>query len=412
MLIERTITVSSVTALNLSKQLLEDRLLQPYRQGATITLSGRSIEASEIWRVRIFETESREVDYMDHSHVFEGDWGPPGIEVTDQYISGPPGISREVASDTSAIEPPSSDSRDVFVVHGRNEQARDVLFAFLRAIGLHPLEWSEVTQATGKPTPYIGEILDTAFSRAHAVIVLFTPDDEARLKEHLWEEKEHDYETVLAGQARPNVLFEAGMAMGRNNEQTVLVELGQLRRFSDIEGLHVVRLDGSTEQLQELARRLETAGCPVNWDGIDEQSAGDFEAAINLEHFANHSPPSDTQNRSNSSKHLVLNEHYGGHNVLPPELAARIPLYPRVPESSDSMWLSEDGQRLHNGDNVYIVCSTLEEARERSREVGVQTAWYDENYTSPSSTGEIRRGSWIWNGSKPAREPYRPDLKR
>ena len=280
-LVERTLSKSpSITALNLSKELLEDRVLQPYRLGTTITLSGRSIEASGIRRVRIFETESREVDSLDHSHVFEGNWGTPGIEVTDHYISGPPGISREVVSETPAIELPSNDSRDVFVVHGRNEQARDALFAFLRAIGLHPLEWSEVTQATGKPTPYIGQILNTAFSRAHAVIVLFTPDDLAMLNKQLWNDSEPNHETELTGQARPNVLFEAGMAMGRYNERTVLVELGHLRPFSDIEGLHVVRLDNSAEQLQELARRLETANCPVNWDGIDGQSAGDFEAAV------------------------------------------------------------------------------------------------------------------------------------
>ena len=273
-LIDRAIL--NVTALNLSKELLEARVLQPYRLGTTMTLSGRSIEATEIRRIRIFETEAREWDSIDHSHVFEGKLGPPGIEVTDQYISGPPGVSREVASETPAIELPSSDSRDVFVVHGRNEQARDALFAFLRAIGLHPLEWSEVTQATGKPTPYIGQILDTAFSRAHAVIVLFTPDDEARLNEKLWEENDPDHETRLTGQARPNVLFEAGMAMGRDSDQTILVELGQLRPFSDISGLHVVRLDKNIQTWKELAKRLETAGCPVNLNG-----AGDFEAAVN-----------------------------------------------------------------------------------------------------------------------------------
>lgn len=70
------------------------------------------------------------------------------------------------------------------------------------------------------------------------------------------------------------------MAMGRNEKGTVLVELGELRRFSDIDGRHVVRLNDSREKRRELARRLETAGCAVNLDGDNWCSAGRFDSAI------------------------------------------------------------------------------------------------------------------------------------
>jgi predicted nucleotide-binding protein len=83
-------------------------------------------------------------------------------------------------------------------------------------------------------------------------------------------------ETNLTGQARLNVVFEAGMAFGYCAERTVLVELGPLRPFSDISGRHVVRLDNSTQRRQELAQRLQTLGCAVNLAGTDWHSAGDF----------------------------------------------------------------------------------------------------------------------------------------
>ena len=176
-----------------------------------------------------------------------------------------------------------SDARIVFVVHGRNPVAREALFEFLRAIDLHPLEWSEAVRATGGASPYIGEILDTAFSRAQAVVVLLTPDDDARLRQQLWEASESPHETFVAGQARPNVLFEAGMAMGRDERRTILVELGSLRPFSDIAGRHTIRLDNTSQRRQELAQRLEQAGCSVNLEGTDWHSAGDFQAALFLE---------------------------------------------------------------------------------------------------------------------------------
>ena len=163
---------------------------------------------------------------------------------------------------------------------GAGGAARDALFEFLRAIDLQPLEWSVAVQSTGKSSPYIGEILDAAFSRVGAVLILFTPDDEARLRDALRQPSEAAHGTELTGQARPNVLFEAGMAMGRSEDRTVLVEIGRLRPFSDVAGRHVIRLDNSTLRRQELAQRLEIAGCPINLTGTDWHRAGDFDGAI------------------------------------------------------------------------------------------------------------------------------------
>ena len=70
------------------------------------------------------------------------------------------------------------------------------------------------------------------------------------------------------------------MAMSRSEERTVLVEIGVLRPFSDVAGRHAIRFDGSTPRRQELAQRLELAGCPVNLSGTDWHTAGDFEIAL------------------------------------------------------------------------------------------------------------------------------------
>ncbi|MEW6213107.1 MAG: nucleotide-binding protein [Acidobacteriota bacterium] len=174
----------------------------------------------------------------------------------------------------------ASDPRKVFVVHGRNSKARDALFQFLRSIGLHPIEWSEAIDATGEATPYIGTVLEIAFTQAQAVVVLMTPDDEACLREHFRKPDDEHYEKALTPQARPNVLFEAGMAMGRNPTRTVIVELGKLRPFSNIVGHHAVRLNDTTQARQQLANRLKKAGCSVNLTGLDWHTEGHFDEAI------------------------------------------------------------------------------------------------------------------------------------
>ena len=281
------------TRLDIGFEELEARFLVPYRIGSTIVINGKSIPINDIDRIRISKSsqnsdEIRPIVKDDRrrsnvvSLVVSEDWeiARKGDDVTDEFITGPPGGESEPSHSSSKELRPTADSREVFVVHGRNDYARNSLFQFLRSIDLHPLEWTEAVQSTGKASPYIGEILDAAFSRAHAIVVLFTPDDEARLREALRRRGDPDHETQLTGQARSNVLFEAGMAMGRSEDRTVLVEVGLLRPFSDVAGRHVIRLDDSTQRRQELAQRLGIAGCPIKLDGTDWHRAGDFDAVL------------------------------------------------------------------------------------------------------------------------------------
>jgi predicted nucleotide-binding protein len=82
---------------------------------------------------------------------------------------------------------------------------------FLRALDVRPLEWEQLVSGTGSASPYVGDVVRRAFDVCQAVVVLMTPDDEARLRPELRDEGEP--EEALTGQPRPNVLLEAGMAL-------------------------------------------------------------------------------------------------------------------------------------------------------------------------------------------------------
>jgi hypothetical protein len=88
--------------------------------------------------------------------------------------------------------------------------------------------------------------------------------------------KEPLHERMPGFQSRPNVLFEAGMALAYQPDRTVLVEIGSLRPFSDIGGRHTIRMDNSVKKRQELAQRLQAAGCPANLTGTDWHESGDM----------------------------------------------------------------------------------------------------------------------------------------
>jgi len=282
--------------LDLSAEWLNERIISCYDMGTGIVLNGKAIPIADIERIQISRADQSSEAYREDAYSIwyneqeGGMYGDSpqkkwidknivemGEDVTDDLILGHPGWKSSTDYPYGVVPKPSELSTAIFVVHGRDTQARDDIFQFLRAIGLHPIEWSEAIQLTGKSSPYIWEILERAFSEAHAILVLFTPDDEAHLRASLRSEGDPTHETKLSGQARPNVLFEAGMAMGRSEDRTVLVELGILRPFSDIAGRHTIKLDNSSRRRQELAQRLQLAGCPVNLEGTDWHTVGNFE---------------------------------------------------------------------------------------------------------------------------------------
>jgi predicted nucleotide-binding protein len=164
----------------------------------------------------------------------------------------------------------------VFVVHGRDEALRKSMFAFLRALGLKPMEWGDALAEAKGANPQIENIIDTAMSRVQAVVVLFSPDEEARLKEALCGRGEKSTEGKLAGQPRPNVLFEAGLALGRHPEKTLLVQVGKVRGFTDIAGRHLAKLTNETARRNDVANRLEKIGCIISKRGDDWMTEGDF----------------------------------------------------------------------------------------------------------------------------------------
>lgn len=201
--------------------------------------------------------------------------GPRGIErdadgfhlppsVVPRTAANSPTVSRRTAPMTPAPTAATSDPTRVFVVHGRDLRPVNVLEQFLIYIGLRQMTWSDARALTGQPSPTTYDIIRKGMEAAGAIIVIFSPDDEARLKASLADPSEQAED--LTGQARQNVLLEAGMAFALAPHKTVFLRSARTREISDISGFNWVKMNGTWDSRDDLVRRLRDAGAAVAKD--------------------------------------------------------------------------------------------------------------------------------------------------
>ena len=166
--------------------------------------------------------------------------------------------------------------RKVFVVYGRDTDRRDALYEFLNTLGLEPIDWQSAKKLTGTTAPSVFDVVDTGMRNAQACIVLLTGDDEGRLKPEFWEASDGAQEREYTSQPRANVIFEAGMALGKYQDRTILTRFGKLRPFSDLGGFVLIDFKEDLPFRTELRNALAVAGCPVDAPGNKWKKAGQF----------------------------------------------------------------------------------------------------------------------------------------
>ncbi|WP_420116543.1 TIR domain-containing protein [Micromonospora sp.] len=188
------------------------------------------------------------------------------------------GTAMTSAERPEAVQPPG-ERRRVFLVHGRNDRAKDAMVEFLRSLELSVIGWGEAKTEADRTTelpPSTLQIVSAGLQMAHAVVVLFTPDDLVCLDPRV-----SAGETDLQGQPRPNVILEAGMVLGMAPKKAAFVRMGAQREISDIAGMHFHNLGDSLEQRRELVRLLrDSRGLAVVDDVVRWSVAGKFDEAL------------------------------------------------------------------------------------------------------------------------------------
>jgi predicted nucleotide-binding protein len=157
------------------------------------------------------------------------------------------------AGEESASPNESQDSETVFIVHGRNAEARMAVELLVRkATGTQPIVLGE---QSNKGATLI-EKLEEHLGGSSFAVILMTGDDEGRLREP---------ETRLEPRARQNVVLELGFAMGALGRRRVAIlhEEG-LELPSDIQGVAYWPLDVAGGWKARLLGELQAGGIEVD----------------------------------------------------------------------------------------------------------------------------------------------------
>ena len=205
----------------------------------------------------------------DGAPIVEAVPGPGGPRAASTTVRHDPGPDAD-------REPPRG--RKVFLLHGRDRGAREAFTDLLKAFDLEVVSWREAIAHAGGGTPDTADVVAAGLRLADAVVVLLTPDDVGYVRPSRRAAHDDPHDLEPTGQARLNVVFEAGMALALAPRRTVLVQVGAVREMTDVAGVDVVRMDDTVERRRDLAARLRAAGLAVDMRGDEWRTAGSFRA--------------------------------------------------------------------------------------------------------------------------------------
>ena len=156
---------------------------------------------------------------------------------------------RSGSSSTKRVARPSGN--DVFVIHGRDNEAKEMVARFLEKIGLKPLILHERPDGSRTLIEKFEQHADVGFA-----VALLTPDDVGSLCGD---------EDDLKPRARQNVIFEFGFFIGcLGRKRVCALKQGNVEIPSDYAGVLYIDLDSAGGWKMRLIAELKKAGFDVD----------------------------------------------------------------------------------------------------------------------------------------------------
>lgn len=150
---------------------------------------------------------------------------------------------------TNSLQQIARNKRKVFIVHGRDNEAKIEVSRFIEKLGLEAIVLHE--QASSGMT--IIEKIEKYSNEADFAIVLYTPCDQGR--------GFHESQNPPNHRARQNVVFEHGYFMAKLGRKNVLALVkGVIEVPNDINGVVYINFDAGGAWKLEASRELRSCG--------------------------------------------------------------------------------------------------------------------------------------------------------
>ena len=164
-----------------------------------------------------------------------------------------PQVQKPVRNTFSVPSVVARNKRKVFIVHGRDNEAKQEVSRFIEKLGLEAIILHE--QASSGMT--IIEKIEHYSNDADFALVLYTACDHGR--------GVHESHMPPKGRARQNVVFEHGYLMAKLGRENVcsLVK-GDIETPNDISGVVYVALDELVAWKSEVAKELKACGYAIS----------------------------------------------------------------------------------------------------------------------------------------------------
>lgn len=246
---------------------IEDDIVIPYLKGEKFQFDGYFINASEVKRLVIKQTE-KTTEYLSN---YENNNMPPEIimyisrEDIMSYDNHTTDITKQVitsarlkldSGDTRKVQEAKSseatvDCTKVFIVHGHDDLAKSETARFVEKMGFEPIILHE--QASGGKT--IIEKIEE-YSNVGFGVVLYTPCDVGGKAED---------NPNLKLRARQNVVFEHGYLIGKLGRKKVCALVkNSIETPNDISGVVYVPMDPHGAWKIALAKEMRSSGYNVD----------------------------------------------------------------------------------------------------------------------------------------------------
>ena len=169
------------------------------------------------------------------------------IDEIEEYWENDEQPAPNLSLESSAMEV----TNEVFVVHGKDDGAKETVARFLTKLGLEPVVLRE--------QPNQGRTIIEKFEQYAQVgfaIVLLTPDDTGAARDQCGNSQLR---------ARQNVIFELGFFIGKlGRDRTCALRKADVEIPSDYDGVLYITMDDQEAWKLQLVRELKAAGLDVD----------------------------------------------------------------------------------------------------------------------------------------------------